>query len=576
MLVDRPSDAAPEGGTGETCRDPLGACATAARGALSNNTERALRSDLAIYKAWCKERGECDVPASPETIATFVDVMGRVRAPATVRRYVASIRPYSSHFRVVGSTNAVDARDNTSTTYTATDKGVAIYWLNGSKVADDYEDFYDGSWDNWGWKNQSGRGFSFASIILKIATGSDASGTEAAAALGEAGGFVTANGSASGNPFADVSVSQNHNHHYYALSPVFKIRETVGLRGAPTFESTPANAMAGYAAGETIKVRVTFTESVNVTGTPHLFLNIGGAARKAVYSAGSGTENLDFTYTVQAADFDSDGVKLCESTSLDPGCGGIRLGGSSILAKSDGLAPASLDLPRRRGPNTGHKVDGTPMTFTPMPGTGTGMVDASTGEVPSNWALLPSGVERGRKFRLLFRTSTTHTAESDSIATYNAVVQTRAGLGHSAIRAFKGGFGVIGCTATDDAVENTGTAVVNHGGDPRFQRLRAGAVQPADDDECARSIGPLFNLQSHAPSPFRFDAAEDAFGFGQRPMGSRAGAGPPSLLRARSRPAGRRGLPRRRRSAVSPQNPPAHAASHSPCRATMGSTRAAW
>ena len=37
--------------------------------------------------------------------------------------------------------------DNTGTTYTSSDKGVPIYWLGGNKVADDYEDFYDGDWD---------------------------------------------------------------------------------------------------------------------------------------------------------------------------------------------------------------------------------------------------------------------------------------------------------------------------------------------------------------------------------------------------------------------------------------------
>ena len=45
---------------------------------------------------------------------------------------------------MVGSTAAVDARDNTKTTGT----GVPIYWLNGAKVADNYADFYDGSWSN--------------------------------------------------------------------------------------------------------------------------------------------------------------------------------------------------------------------------------------------------------------------------------------------------------------------------------------------------------------------------------------------------------------------------------------------
>ena len=58
---------------------------------------------------------------------------------------------------MVGCTAAVDARDNTSTTYTATDKGVPIYWLNGAKAADQYEDFYDGSWDDEANdKNESG------------------------------------------------------------------------------------------------------------------------------------------------------------------------------------------------------------------------------------------------------------------------------------------------------------------------------------------------------------------------------------------------------------------------------------
>ena len=67
------------------------------------------------------------------------------------------IRAYSASFRVVGCTAAVDARDNTKTTYTTTDKGVPIYWLNGAKAADQYEDFYDGSWDDEANdKNESG------------------------------------------------------------------------------------------------------------------------------------------------------------------------------------------------------------------------------------------------------------------------------------------------------------------------------------------------------------------------------------------------------------------------------------
>ena len=79
------------------------------------------------------------------TSSNIDDYNAYIRTQALIHRV---IRPYASGFRVVGSTDDDDARENTSTTYTATAKGLPIYWLNGSKVADDYEDFYDGDWDD--------------------------------------------------------------------------------------------------------------------------------------------------------------------------------------------------------------------------------------------------------------------------------------------------------------------------------------------------------------------------------------------------------------------------------------------
>ena len=66
------------------------------------------------------------------------------------------IREYRSGFRVVGSTASVDARDNTVTTYTQGNRGVPIYWLTGAKAADNYADFYDGSWDSEEPRDESG------------------------------------------------------------------------------------------------------------------------------------------------------------------------------------------------------------------------------------------------------------------------------------------------------------------------------------------------------------------------------------------------------------------------------------
>ena len=51
------------------------------------------------------------------------------------------IQAYSSGFTVVGCTDDDNARDNTSTRHNSSGRGVPIYWLNGNKVADDYQDF---------------------------------------------------------------------------------------------------------------------------------------------------------------------------------------------------------------------------------------------------------------------------------------------------------------------------------------------------------------------------------------------------------------------------------------------------
>ena len=72
-------------------RDPLTAYFEVARGAFSRNTERALRADVQIFAAWCRHHVRAMFPATAATVVAFVDDMGRVKTPATVRRYVASL-----------------------------------------------------------------------------------------------------------------------------------------------------------------------------------------------------------------------------------------------------------------------------------------------------------------------------------------------------------------------------------------------------------------------------------------------------------------------------------------------------
>ena len=64
----------------------------------------------------------------------------------------AHLQGLKGGIRALISTIVTDARDNTATTGT----GVPIYWLDGERVADDYADFYDGSWASYSAKNELG------------------------------------------------------------------------------------------------------------------------------------------------------------------------------------------------------------------------------------------------------------------------------------------------------------------------------------------------------------------------------------------------------------------------------------
>ena len=124
-------------------------------------------------------------------------------------------------FKVVGSTSAVDARDNTSTTGT----GEAIYWLNGAKVADNYGDFYDGSWDSYAVRTETGASLTLGNPFT-VATGSKNNGTKhSSRQLGSQQGVELGNlwGGEGASPLEGVSSSANSRRRFYGLSPVFKV-----------------------------------------------------------------------------------------------------------------------------------------------------------------------------------------------------------------------------------------------------------------------------------------------------------------------------------------------------------------
>ena len=133
-------------------------------------------------------------------------------------------------------------------------------------------------------------------------------------------------------------------HKVYAYYPLVQ---------SVSVTSTPADGET-CRAGETIDTTPTFQYEVDVEDTPSIKILVGGEddERDAVYSSGSGTEDIVFSYVVQPEDLDADGVAVKERSS-----GGLDDTGSIKERDTDnsfvGAIPALAD-------QAGHKVDGRP------------------------------------------------------------------------------------------------------------------------------------------------------------------------------------------------------------------------
>ncbi len=107
-----------------------------------------------------------------------------------------------------------------------------------------------------------------------------------------------------------------------------------------------------YAAGDEIQVTVTFSETVEVEGTPQLRLRVGSRTRTAGYERGADTAALVFGYEVADGDEDTDGVSIQANR--------LTLNGGTI--KDEGDNPAEL-AHEAVAAQAGHQVDGVRPSF---------------------------------------------------------------------------------------------------------------------------------------------------------------------------------------------------------------------
>ena len=289
------------------------------------------------------------------TSSEIADYNTYVQSQANASNAHPAIKHYSSGFTVVGSTEDDDARDNTMTTGT----GVPIYWLNGNKVADNYADFYDGSWDDEANPTRRGGDVSFptngnvwtgSSDHGTAFIGMDAMGDHTSHALGES--LITFAGlnHDPGGPLNSGSLSAPNNIlPYYALSPIFTVGNTPAT-GAPTVTGTPR-------VGEQLTAATTDIEDDNGLTTPNYtyqWVRVGETDETDI----SGATNS--TYTLKPEDADKEiKVKVTFTDDLSYTEGPleslptIRVAGTDVLVRnteqsSDGTArPLTSDVSNR-------------------------------------------------------------------------------------------------------------------------------------------------------------------------------------------------------------------------------------
>ena len=182
--------------------------------------------------------------AAASDIATY---NGYVQAAAK-GGHAAISASCGDRFKVLGSTATVDARENTDTE--STDTAAAIHWLGGAKVADDYADFYDGTWDDYGATDENG--IANRTIVF---TGSNNDGTKhvtrflgAPLPMGSRGdhGSVQRGHPSQGQMLqAGDSSTRVSNEELYALSPVFEVSAA-----PPPVECTTQNTDGSYTVPE--------------------------------------------------------------------------------------------------------------------------------------------------------------------------------------------------------------------------------------------------------------------------------------------------------------------------------------
>ena len=239
---------------------------------MTSTGRNAQSSDIADYNTFVQTRAKAGH-------AAITDAMG-------------------DQFKVVGSTAAVDARDNTGTT----GAGVPIYWLNGEKVADDYADFYDGSWDSSEVRVESGN----ITGDVSVWTGSNADGTKHTFPLG---GSIVRGGHSARSLLSDGNGPPASSFRLYGLSPVFEVAKPTTVWLQATVERDDNGTMRRFSVDE-VTVGEDGSDSARITVGLSRRLAAGETVTAPLTVAGAGVTGSDYAISLSTASGLNTGVAL--------------------------------------------------------------------------------------------------------------------------------------------------------------------------------------------------------------------------------------------------------------------------
>ena len=340
----------------------------------------------------------------------------------------AHIRTFFREFRALVS--VANDIENNARDFTATNGiGIPIYWLRGTKVADDYDDFYDNSWDSRVATDEDGTMVSNPSLVW---TGSLRNGKRGQffdgfsivdSTLGTPNPTVGRLDVATQEINARTQAAHTDLYPLYAMSPVIHIiaapdssLSALALSGNPPSFPAFSPAITDY------RVSVPNDDiSITLTPTPN---------------------NTDATVTI--------GAIYPDATTLPNAP--INSGASVTIPLDEGLTVITIVVTATASDDvaysTTYTVKVTRLPPPPPPPLERQLFVGSP--------LAPPGLTIGEQFRLLFVGGASNFTEND-ISHYNGIVTGSATGGHADIRAFADQFRALVSNATVDARDNTDT-----------------------------------------------------------------------------------------------------------------------